>query len=732
MEDLDKYKAPSWLKGKLYTQVESQENLKIFSECLKLTSIDTIINTSGLYTVFAPTDEAFNIYFSENPEYNKDVKNIPLEELEQLVEFHIVQNSWSKVQLKKINVKGWIDEDDDNVEHRANKKETLYREKNKKYYVEYSDEDGFKIVDEERSLFRTSFTRSRKYVPVFFNEYFSTYGIPTSDYEYYFDRSFDGGIYYANAKVSDADEIPAENGYLYIIDRVVEPLLNTEELLEKEYAEYSYSEFLDLIHEFPVFELNLDETYKQAGADEGLQVDTLYNLSYPELAFNIHSEITGSNENNAINSIQYHNSFFAPSNQALDAFLEKYIKGSKQWGSLANVPNSIKTIIINSHMVSDISYESDILAGFINEERDLVNIPESNILQKDYGSNSTYVGLNEVIVPRAFSCVSAPVYLRRGFYTFLNAIEETNILAALKKRDANYSFFVIPDLTYGMLRDSSLNVVLKNNRISFRAYNRSTEKFESVLDNDLRKKLLNHVGTDLPLGAADIEFVRNLAGNYIVFDNVNNLVSGTANTTFGFGGDSIIDLQPVLLEEITDNGKTYEIDTWFSFANVKMSDRIREINNSFLLLMEKAGLANKLLGDEYELNFINLGTFYTVFIPDPIALNNYNTDTLSNSELQEFIKAHFLSGDIIFTDGKASSGVYTTLNDSDYKHINIETGIDYISILDDNNIEYTCINLSAGKTNLTTTTPVSNDDDSSVWSFVTTGVVHSIDSVLIK
>ncbi|MCF8380594.1 MAG: fasciclin domain-containing protein [Bacteroidales bacterium] len=731
LEDLEKYKAPSWLKGKLYSQVEDQENLKIFTECLSLTGIDTIINTSGLYTVFAPSDEAFALYFSDHPEYSNDVKNIPLEELENLVEFHIIQNSWSKVQLRKINLDGWIDEEE-NVEHRANKKETLYKQKNLKYNVNYSVEEGFKITNNEAALSLTAFTRSRKYVPVFFSEYFTTYGIPESDYQYYFNRPFNGGIYYAKAKVFDEFEIPAENGYLYIIDRVIEPLLNAEELMGKEYPDYSYTDFLDLIHEFPFFELNLDETNKQVGAADGLQVDSLYNLTYPDLAFNIQSEITGPNENTAINSIQYHNSIFVPTNQAFNAFMDTYINGSKQWGSLKNVPPSVKTIILNSHMVKDISFQSDIVAGFINEERDEVLLPENIIVQKEFGSNSVYIGLSEAIVPRAFSSVSAPVYLRRGYYTLLNAIEETNILAALKKRDADYSFFVIPDLYSGMLSDSSLFITLKNNRIDFKAFNQSTKKIESISKTDLRKKLLNHVGVERPVGAANIEFVKNLAGNYIVFDNVNNYVSGTSNTTYGYNGDSVINIQPKQLEEITDNGNTYQIDTWFSFANVKMSNRIREVNNAFLLLMAKAGLAVKLLGDEYELNFINQGTFYTAFIPSPAALSAYNTDTLTNTELQEFIKAHFIAGEIIFTDGKAPSGSYSTLNQSNYKNINIETGYDYIRILDDNNTEYTTINIDPLKTNLTTTTAVSNDEVSSNWSFVTTGVIHLSDKVLIK
>ncbi len=42
-----------------------------------------------------------------------------------------------------------------------------------------------------------------------------------------------------------------------------------------------------------------------------------------------------------------------------------------------------------------------------------------------------------------------------------------------------------------------------------KAYNQSTEKFETISNTDLRKKLLNHVGVERPTGAANVEFVKN-------------------------------------------------------------------------------------------------------------------------------------------------------------------------------------------------------------------------------
>ncbi|HUX56472.1 MAG TPA: fasciclin domain-containing protein [Bacteroidales bacterium] len=70
-KEIDKYQRPDWLKGKLYSQIESTPDLDSFTVCLKISGFDSIINTSGSFTVFAPGNEAFIEYFSKNPLYKR-------------------------------------------------------------------------------------------------------------------------------------------------------------------------------------------------------------------------------------------------------------------------------------------------------------------------------------------------------------------------------------------------------------------------------------------------------------------------------------------------------------------------------------------------------------------------------------------------------------------------------------------------------------------------------------
>jgi hypothetical protein len=85
----EKYKRPDWLPGKLYTTVSVQENLSMFTECLQLAGLDEIIDVSGSWSVFAPTDEAMKEFLSENN--YASIYDIPPDELERITKFHVIQ-----------------------------------------------------------------------------------------------------------------------------------------------------------------------------------------------------------------------------------------------------------------------------------------------------------------------------------------------------------------------------------------------------------------------------------------------------------------------------------------------------------------------------------------------------------------------------------------------------------------------------------------------------------------
>jgi uncharacterized surface protein with fasciclin (FAS1) repeats len=740
----DKYVRPEWLAGKLFTQIQTLPELSTFAELLHVSGYDTIIDVSGSYTVFAPSNDAFKTYFQENSTY-KSVADIPKAEVNQLVKYHLVQNPWSKKQLRSLDIYGWIDTLDlSNNLPKGYKRETLLLGKNQKYGVAWSkyrrQNSTLKrtnIIDStQTSWTRRVFTDSRKFSPIFFKEYFDIYDLATTDYAFYFGRQFDNinDLYFSNGRII-GEGIFAENGFIYVIDRVAEPLKNGVEILTDKTKPNSYTSYFNLVNLFSQMEFNEQATNKQPGAEQGFKVDSLFNLTYPQLVFDINSEKTKPPKGvfglpgNV--TIRYHHGIVAPTNEALNQLISQYLAGGNNWGSLDAAPENIKRIIANSSLSINPVYLSDVKKGFINGEADIITIDESSIVQKQYGSNCTFIGVNKPIVPRAFSSVAGPVYTRKGFSKVMYAIEKSGLLSALKRKDANYSFFVESDQSTSA--DSSFFYEPLNDR--FTAVTMYPSIRQTTLSNeDLRTLLLNHIGISEPKGLAKKEFIKTLGGNYLTIDNVSKEVKGTAASTYGYRGVKEVKVIPRKISTNSDNGSTYEIDNWFTFGSNDMFSTISSRFPKFQALIKKAGLTQDKL---FRYSFMSDNQNYTVFAPSDSVLNVTNLDNLTQKELQNFVMMHFVQGDVIFTDGNKqeayyetarideSSTAYVTNNSS----IRIIPGIDQITIPSKNGTPAVVINISE-KSNILTAINLSSTGTEAFATVVNNGVVHEIKTVL--
>lgn len=736
-DEVTKYERPEWLSGKLYTQITSEENLDSFAVALGYTGYDTIVDASGSFTIFAPTNDAFINFLNEDPNYTS-IKDIPKDLLDRLVKYHVVQNQWTLNQLQSLDIYGWIDEDDpNNNEPRGYKRQTVLQEDNKKYWVDVMQGDE-SIVDSTRAEdYRMVYTASRKYVPLFFDHFLQVAEIDPNDYEYFFNAPYaSGNMHYASARVI-SPEIYAENGIVYKIDRVVSTLPNAEQLLKQDYDGYSYSSFLNSIYQYAEFDENPEATARQPGYEQGLDVDELYDLTFPELTFDVNSEFTGPGRGNEIYTIRFHNGLIAPTNAALDELFNDIItanSGYPHWPDKGSVPESVYKIIVNSHMSNTPVYSSDLSGGVKNGLNDDIIVDPQHVIQKSYASNCTFLGISKAIVPRAFSSVAGPVYLRPGFSVLRQAMELANVMPAIKRKNQTYAFFITPDLV--MAIDSSM-MVDEDDKYQYgfriRSYDRAEERFETRNQSSLMLHFLNHVGTSLPMGSARKEFIPNLAGNYIVFDNENNEVTGGMPSMFGYNGDSAISLNPEQLEEPADNGITYEIDGFLRFPETSLYSLLLSYP-AFAELLGKAGFIDSVY---YELNHIAAGEKYTIFMPSEEAIENSGVDTMSRSELEQLIKYHIVRGDIIFTDGKKPSGDYATLRIDEsstvyqtrYSPLKISTAPDMIDILNEDGSLYYQVEELEGETNIMFSEDI--DPDNQRTNYVTKGALHVIDTILV-
>ncbi len=733
-----RYQRPEWLAGKVYTQVKADPELSTFAKCIELSGYDTIIDVSGSYTVFAPDNEAFTIFFQEHPQYNT-VEDIPKEDLLKLVKFHIVQNPWTRNQLMSLDVFGWIDSSDvTNNQPKGYKRETLLLEQDRKYGVKYDEDNKIFILDTtQASWTRKVITDSRKYAPIFFKDYFDIYNLNSDDYQFYFNRPIESptDIYFAGARIT-GQEIFAENGFVYHVDRVVDPMPNAYEIISSTDREYSYQKFMDMINKFPDFNYNEEKTFNQPGADLGFAIDSLFELHFPKLTFDITNEATSAPPgvqglpDNV--TIRYHHGMVAPTDEAFTSFVNTYFVGPNRWGSIEEAPDNLKNIIVNTHLCTYPVYPTNFQKGYLNGEDDLVVLNQDNIVEKEYSSNSTFIGVSKMIIPRAFISITGPIYLQRTYNKVMLGIEKSGLLPALKRENKDYQFYVESDVNTRL--DSSF--LYDERRAEFFCYtNGAGSSRKYVLTNsDLRNLLLNQLALERPKGGVRKEFIKTFAGNYLIINNETGEVSGTAPTTIGYKGLEKTQVIPNQISTDADNGVTWEVSDWFSFSTTTMFLKIQGAYPRFQALLTKAGLTDNGI-NQYK--FTSPSEVYTVFIPTDAALDAYQVDTLKTADLKKFLLMHFVHGDMIFTDGRKMEGYYQTARVDDrstpyttiFSEIYIKPGNDMISFKAKDGSTYTSVSESA-TTNMVAGRLTGQSTDT-YPTIVTNAVIHQIDSVLI-
>ncbi len=565
LTEQDIYQRPDWLPGKLYTVVSVQDNLTMFTECLRLAELDKVLDVSGSWSVFAPTDEAMKQFLSDNN--YPSVSAIPLDELERITEFHIIQNPWSLDQLKELGAYGWRTGDSENSYSYAYKRETMLRNPVEKYWIKRENKNEMIVTDSTFSDgYKMVYVQSRKYVPIFYDDYFSKNSLSAKDYSFYFDRVYEqGNVYYAGAKIIKAD-ILAENGFVHIIDRVVKPMLNAKEFLDREIPGETYKLFLDMVYwYYPDFEPNHTATFNQPGAREGNLVDTLWDLNYAGLAFDLQKErIININQ-----TLVKHNGLFAPTDEAFKKFIDGTLtlkSGFPHWRDYQSLPSDVAEMIITPHLKASPIYPSTQQFHEIFNKDNRFHQKEESIIKKEFGSNCTFIGLNNYVPDRVFTSVTGPVFCRPSYSIFRKAMIYSGTLDAIANYKGELYFFPIPD--YALTADSTLllNWINKDENIyNFKVLNRLTHQVETLSSGAVKNWILNQVGTSTTSSSADKEIIRTLGGKYITWDHSNNTIRGSRPCTLGYKGDIVKICTPFPLEEPVDNGKTWTVGYWFNF-----------------------------------------------------------------------------------------------------------------------------------------------------------------------
>lgn len=419
--------------GNAWDYLSSRGNFTCFLTGVKEAGYESLVSGTGLATIFAPTDDAFRKYFKRHghddadsvtlDELKKWVEDMNPTELKNMITYHLLYYGFTSGQFMAYNPDG-VTASQDNTAGTYHK----YRTKSR---------DTIEVVSDPTDGLQKKVFHAEKCIPVFTSNAFSRVGASAAtDYQTLYGSfgenlwneaaSDEQGNYFrvSNAAVKEYNII-TDNGYLYILDDVVEPLKTIHQVLK---ANENYSMFINAYDRFAdfIYDAEISQTYGNGGRD------TLFRFEHIDL-LNIAQEWVTSDWSQ-YNMVLY-NTVYAPNNAIMTAFFNDY------W---ANYYSSLDKVNIKplAALLTDQIEGSNISTVIANDKEQMFGrkpVFPSNIQHNEAGtfftntsvgwdkidssiycSNGILYEVNDLVaIPTVFSYVTAPAFLDPAYNMFL-------------------------------------------------------------------------------------------------------------------------------------------------------------------------------------------------------------------------------------------------------------------------------------------------------------------------
>ncbi len=400
--DKEKYFAePTWLEKPLYEVLQSEGRFTKYLQCLDSTLYASVLKGAGLYTVFAPNDDAFATYLSDHG--YTSVANIPYSEIEKIVAYSICYSTFS---LDSIGVQG------------------AFKYKSQYYALPYRDPEYNNewVVDRTMENGWTTSFNNYKFVPAFTKTFFSSFNpaLSATDYNVFFPNVTFSGKNIQGGEIVKAD-MRAENGIIHEVSTVNLPLENIADILKKP----ENSIFKSLVDAKDTYGDYLFRTYTEVTSPTQLKtlqkimprenIEKIYEKYYSGLnfSFNLENVLDGSGRYTPEKSGY---TLVLPSGTALNDYLQSRIL--KYYANTNELrPEIIKTLI-QAHMVPSLVWPAN-FAMSVNGNGDYLNgsgtsgsvFSESGIRGASLASNGFVYLSNKVIKSRIFETVYSELFL---------------------------------------------------------------------------------------------------------------------------------------------------------------------------------------------------------------------------------------------------------------------------------------------------------------------------------
>lgn len=508
-------------KGSIYENLEKRGNYSLFLKAVDMTGYKQAMDKSSLLTVFAPDDNAFEEFMMEELEV-ADLSDVALdyekmEYLRRVVAYHVIQFAYTVDDFLGFTMSS--DPEAPRGNGSAYRYQTLAREP-----IEY--------YEDPLSHRQTQLYKREKFLPVYSTNLFKNKKSPDIEGDFrqlYPDVNWQGDnnrLYVGDAAVIEQG-IPADNGYLYTIDKVAVPQPTIYELLDEtlggELAE-NHKYFAQIIQRLNRYTYDADVTKLYA-----IPGDSLYHLYtfddpgntivLPQVASEW-TYIPGKDgENNVERSMSYTVTAMIPNDDAIAEWIETNLSEWVQGREIGQVINELPLNTLYHFAIAHLFGKREIIIpsqittegvpGVFGE----VYLPtEDQIEEIKVAANGVVYCMNEVNTPNVMKRLTRPLFTASSGKSFRFFAEAFNAkdMYMLTADAADKTLFVINDAN---LQDRSL----QGSKKIYRVEPHPTDPLKTILvDGNASNGNWNSTAlSDHLLGAMMAEHVVSSAVEYV-------------------------------------------------------------------------------------------------------------------------------------------------------------------------------------------------------------------------
>ncbi len=415
------YEVPDWLKGSAWEVLDSKKDYTIFLEAAEKAGYRPILEGKSILTVMAPNDAAFASYLQKTG--HSSISDLSASELKKLIGFHLLYYSYNTGMMINFRPEG-----DGSTEDQKETRAGLYY----KFRTRSSNTPSVELnpaTGRDVTVYHLE-----RFIPVFSYKFFQTKGIDAkTNYEYFYPNTTWKGNTGFNVSNAAVDEygIMADNGYIYAVDQVLEPL---ETIYTELKSRNNYSVFFNLYDSYKAYEYDATLT-KDYGSTIG--ADSLFlhkHTNLPPIAME-----WPISDYRAVHTLAYTSySVFAPSNAALNGFFTQYW-GKGGYASLDKVDQLVMKYLLMQYVYpGSVVFPDEIKKGIKNGYDAKIEFDPAGVTDKKMCVNGSFYGINSLITPALFASVVGPAFQYKDFCNYLYMLDGSDLLLSLVSTDTKF------------------------------------------------------------------------------------------------------------------------------------------------------------------------------------------------------------------------------------------------------------------------------------------------------